>query len=112
MSPRARVEQLAIISRRLVEDGTRPIYVRRARRLRPDDSGWVVTAGETTDEVPEFAVADLGVAHIEHLIDHWPELADVFADPRDECALTPVLWAAPLGRKGPMSNCEPGSTSS
>lgn len=50
---------------------------------RPEDSGWTATTRESPDAIKG---AKLGVAHIEHLIEHWPELSVDFADGRPQSA--------------------------
>ena len=67
-----------VMSRIIHDEDRRPIYVYRTAPQMPDDSGWTATAGETH----ELAGSEVVAAHMTHLVDRWPELARVFADPR------------------------------
>lgn len=75
----ARADERAVISKAIVDDDRRPIYVYRSLPQQPDDSGWTATVGEAPGETWELVAA-----HLNHLIDRWPELRRVFADLRPE----------------------------
>jgi hypothetical protein len=74
-------DERAVISKAIFDEGRRPIYVYRSTPQAPDDSGWTATVGESPEEIRS---SEFLAAHIEHLVDRWPELGKVFADPRRE----------------------------
>jgi hypothetical protein len=73
-------EERAVIAKVIHKEDRRPIYVYRSAPQAPDDTGWTATAGETRN----LDASELASAHISHLVEQWPELAEVFADDRDE----------------------------
>lgn len=77
----AQADERAVISKAIFDKDRRPIYVYRSLPQKPDDSGWTATVGESPEEIRN---SELAAAHIEHLIDRWPELGKVFADSRPE----------------------------
>ena len=77
---RPALDERVVISKVIHGEGRRPIYVYRSAPQAPDDSGWTATAGETHDD----EVSDLSAAHMSHLVARWPELAEMFADAREE----------------------------
>jgi hypothetical protein len=76
-----RVDDRAIISRRLAASAFRPGRLQRDEPTHADDSGWVLLVGDETEpnhfDPQNFAAATLGF-----LADRFPELEEVFKEGR------------------------------
>ena len=72
-----RVEDLAIVTRRLAQADVRPGYLRRDEPLRDGDSGWQLFLGDEPDESLEDS-ENFGPAKLGFLTDKFPELESVF----------------------------------
>jgi hypothetical protein len=94
-------EERVVISKVIHEQDRRPIYVYRSAPQAPDDSGWTATAGETHD----LDASELASAHMSHLVERWPELAEVFADARDQSH-----WEWDEATRGYREILPPGTT--
>jgi hypothetical protein len=91
LAGRATEDQIAVISLAIHDRDERPLFAYRIERQQPDDSGWTLTAGESPEEIRQ---ARLGVAHLAHLVERFPQLAQVFADDRVDSAWE---WDADAG---------------
>jgi hypothetical protein len=72
-----RVEDLAIVTRRLALADVRPGFLRRDESLRDSDSGWQLFLGDEPDEYFQDA-ENFGPAKLGFLTDKFPELEKVF----------------------------------
>ena len=77
-------DSVAVISRGIHEQNRRPVFVYRSAPIQANDSGWVLTLGETFPADPSAPRPPIDSAHLRHLVDRWPELTKVFADGRLE----------------------------
>jgi hypothetical protein len=92
LAGRAAEGQVAVISLAIHDRDERPLFAYRTEPEKPHDSGWTLTAGESHEEIRQ---ARLGVAHLHHLVERFPQLANVFADDRVDSAWE---WDADTGR--------------
>ena len=72
-----RVDDRAVISRRLAASAFRPGRLQRDEPTHADDSGWVLLVGDETSP-GSLTPKDFGATTLGFLTDRFPELEDVF----------------------------------